>query len=74
MADNREQGSPPHLWGIRVHLLLTHIGLRITPTPVGNTLNKSRQTGILILRKPEFCLTCFYQHTLTSLDSQPNFS
>ena len=34
-------GSPPHTWGILLALSLATISIRITPTYMGNTVNRS---------------------------------
>ena len=36
-AENRESGSPPRAWGTRQPVLAQIVGVRITPTCVGNT-------------------------------------
>ena len=35
-------GSPPHAWGIRVAMTDRLLGVRFTPTRVGNTLQRHR--------------------------------
>ena len=50
---NHELESPPHPWGTLTRLSGRSMTHRITLTPVGNTLTKSRQFGIWFFQKQQ---------------------
>ena len=82
-------GSPPHVWGILMFIIVTVIQCRFTPTCVGNTsLNAKKDLGvygspphvwgILILPNPlgfilRFTPTCV-GNTLVPGPNSPNIS
>ncbi len=60
------EGLPPHTWGILRVRFINGINCRITPTHVGNTLNKHRYIGIMKIENTHFQLVLYSRPKCTT--------
>ena len=60
------EGLPPHTWGIHFNFSAVRFCDGITPTHVGNTLNKHRYIGIMKIENTHFQLVLYSRPKCTT--------